>query len=90
MSLVAILGITSSLALPELAAWCSGCVAVVGGGSEGFLFLVMSDQADFDEEGEEEDEAGLVSLNRVEWRVRGLRCDYCDCEGCTLDLACMA
>jgi hypothetical protein len=50
---IAILG----LALPELAPWGAGGVAIVGGGTEGFLFLVVADETEFDEDGEEEEDA---------------------------------
>jgi hypothetical protein len=50
------------LALPELALWGAGGVAVVGGGTEGFLFLVVADETEFNEDREEEEDAGLVSL----------------------------
>lgn len=36
-----------ALALPEPATGRTGCVPVVGGGPEGFLFLVLPDQAEF-------------------------------------------
>lgn len=43
---VAVLG----LALPELPARGAGRVAVVGGWTEGFLFLVVADEGEFDED----------------------------------------
>jgi hypothetical protein len=46
-----------ALALPELAAGGAGCVAVVGGGAEGFLSLVVPDEGEFDEDREEEEDA---------------------------------
>jgi hypothetical protein len=51
---VAVLG----LALPEFALGGAGGVAVVGGGAEGFLFLVVADETEFDEDGEGEEDAG--------------------------------
>jgi hypothetical protein len=45
------------LALPELASWGAGCVAVVGGGPEGALFAAVADEAVLDEDGEEEEDA---------------------------------
>jgi hypothetical protein len=43
-------GIALRLALPELPAWGTSCVAVVGGRAEGLLFLVVADEAEFDED----------------------------------------
>ena len=43
---IAVLGLT----LPELAAWGAGDVAVVRGGTEGFLFLVVADEDQLDED----------------------------------------
>jgi hypothetical protein len=43
---IAVLG----LALPELAAWGAGGVAIVGRGTEGFLSLVVADEGEFDED----------------------------------------
>jgi hypothetical protein len=51
---VAVLG----LALPEFALGGASGVAVVGGGAEGFLFLVVADETEFDEDGEGEENAG--------------------------------
>ena len=46
------------LALPELPAWRAGGVAVVGGGAESLLFLVMADEHEFDEDRKEEEDTG--------------------------------
>lgn len=46
------------LALPELPAWGPGGVAVVGGGAESLLFLVMADEHEFDEDRKEEEDTG--------------------------------
>ena len=48
------------LSLPELAAGGAGCVAVVWGWAEGFLFAVMTHEEDFCEGGEEEEDAGEI------------------------------
>jgi hypothetical protein len=43
-------GVALLLALPELALWGAGSVAVVGGGSEGTLLLAVADEAVLDED----------------------------------------
>jgi len=43
------------LALPELAFGGASCVAVVGAGAEGFLFLVVAGEDNVEEDGEEEE-----------------------------------
>lgn len=48
------------LALPELPAWGASSVTVIGGGTKCFLSLVMSDEGEFYEEGEEEKDATLL------------------------------
>jgi len=59
------LGVTVfGLALPEFALGGAGCVAVVGGWAEGFLFLVVADESELDEDGEDEEDS----------------CDNGDCE----------
>jgi hypothetical protein len=51
------------LALPELAFGGAGGVAVVGGGAEGALLAAVADEAIFDEDGEEEEDAvGFASV----------------------------
>jgi len=54
-------GVTLLLALPELAFWGAGCVAVVGRGTEGFLLAAVLDEAEFDGDGEEEEDAVVSS-----------------------------
>jgi len=49
--------ITLWLALPELSPWGTGCVTVVGGGTEGLFFLVVLDEAELNKDGEEEENA---------------------------------
>lgn len=44
-------------ALPELALGGAGRVAVVGGGPEGFFALVVAGERQFEEDGEEEEDA---------------------------------
>jgi hypothetical protein len=43
-------GVALLLALPELALWGAGSVAVVGGGAEGALLLAVADEAVLDED----------------------------------------
>lgn len=47
------------LALPELALWAAGCVAVVGGWTVCLLLLAAGDEAVFDEDGKEEEDTIL-------------------------------
>lgn len=82
---IAILG----LALPELALWGAGGVAVVGGGTECFLFLVVADETEFYEDGEEEEDAGLVSLMFLDRESRqDLRSDDGNGEAGGVESAC--
>lgn len=46
--------VTLLLALPELALWRTGCVAVIRGGAESFLLTAMLDEAKLDWDGKEE------------------------------------
>lgn len=57
---IAVLG----LALPELALWGAGSVAVVGGRAEGLFFAVVFDEEEFDEDGQEEEDA-VVSVSQI-------------------------
>lgn len=45
------------LALPELALWGTGCVSVVWGGAEGALLAAVLDEEEFEEDGDEEEDA---------------------------------
>ena len=53
------------LALPEFAFRRAGRVAVVGGGPEGFLALVVAGEGEFEEDGEEEEDAVVGQLSLV-------------------------
>jgi hypothetical protein len=55
-----VVGRALGFALPELAAGGAGCVAVVGGRTEGLFFLVMFHEEDLHEDGEEEEYAVRV------------------------------
>jgi hypothetical protein len=43
-------GVALGFALPELALWRAGCVAIVGRGTEGALFAAVTNEAVFDED----------------------------------------
>ena len=52
------------LALPELALWGAGSVAVVGGRAKGLFFAVVLDEEEFDEDRQEEEDA-VVFVSQI-------------------------
>ena len=51
--------VSAWLALPELALWGSGCVAVVGGGTKRLFFLVVLHEHELNQQREEEEDSGI-------------------------------
>jgi hypothetical protein len=51
------------LALPELSLWRAGGVAVVGGWAVTLFFAVMTEEHEFDEDGEEKEDAVILLVS---------------------------